>query len=32
MVPTNIHPPFDDTQISLGPLKLGATYLGITLV
>jgi len=32
MVPTHIHPLFDDTQISLGPLKLEATYLGIALV
>jgi hypothetical protein len=28
MVPTIIHPLFDGTQTSLGPLKLGATYLG----
>ena len=28
MVPTHIHPLFDGTQTSLGPLKLGATYLG----
>jgi hypothetical protein len=32
MVPTRIHPLFDGTQTSLGPLKLGATYLGIALV
>ena len=32
MVPTNNHPLFDGTQTSLGPLKLGATYLGIALV
>ena len=32
MVPTHIHPLFDGTQTSLGPLKLGATYLGKTLV
>ena len=32
MVPTNNHPLFDGTQTSLGPLKLGATYLGVTLV
>jgi hypothetical protein len=32
MVPTNNHPLFDGTQTSLGPLKLGATYLGKALV
>ena len=32
MVPTNNHPLFDGTQTSLGPLKLGTTYLGIALV
>jgi hypothetical protein len=32
MVPTNNHPLFDGTQISLGPLKLGSTYLGKALV
>ena len=32
MIPTNIHPLFDGTKTSLGPLKLGATYLGIALV
>ena len=32
MVPTNNHPLFDGTQTILGPLKLGATYLGIALV
>jgi hypothetical protein len=32
MVPTHIHPLFYVTQTSLGPLKLGATYLGIDLV
>ena len=32
MVPTINHPSFDGTQTSLGPLKLGATYLGIALV
>ena len=32
MVPTNIHPLFYGTQTSLGPLKLGATYLGKDLV
>ena len=31
-VPTNNHILFDDTQIILGPLKLGATYLDIVLV
>ena len=29
MVPRIIYPLFDGTQTSLGPLKLGATYLGI---
>jgi hypothetical protein len=32
MVPTINHPLFDGTQTSLGPLKLGVTYLGIALV
>ena len=32
MVPTHIHPHFDGTQTRLGPLKLGATYLGNALV
>ena len=32
MVPTNNHPLFDGTQTILGPLKLGATYLGNALV
>jgi len=32
MVPTINHPLFNGTQTSLGLLKLGATYLGITLV
>jgi hypothetical protein len=32
MVSTNNHPLFYGTQIYLGPLKLGATYLGIALV
>jgi hypothetical protein len=32
MVPTIIHPLFDGTQTSLGPLKLGAIHLGIALV
>ena len=32
MVPTHIHSLFDGTQTSLGPLKLGATYLGKDLV
>ena len=32
MVPTINHSLFDGTQIILGPLKLGATYLGIALV
>jgi hypothetical protein len=32
MVSTNNHQLFDGTQTSLGPLKLGATYLGIALV
>jgi hypothetical protein len=31
MVP-HFHPLFDGIQTSLGPLKLGATYLGIALV
>ena len=29
MIPTINHPLFDGTQTSLGPLKLGATYLGV---
>ena len=32
IVPTHNHPLFDGTQTSLGPLKLGATYLGVALV
>ena len=28
LVPTHIYPRFDGTQTRLGPLKLGATYLG----
>ena len=32
MVSTHTHPLFDGTQTSLGPLKLGATYLGVALV
>ena len=32
LVPTYIHPRFDGTQTRLGPLKLGATYLGNALV
>ena len=32
LVPTHIQPFFDGTQTSLGPLKLGTTYLGIALV
>ena len=32
MAPTVNHPLFDGTQIILGPLKLGATYLGNALV
>jgi hypothetical protein len=32
MIPTYIHRLFDGTKTSLGPLKLGATYLGIALV
>ena len=32
MVPTINHPLFDGTQTSLGPLKLGATYLDKALV
>jgi hypothetical protein len=32
MVPTINHPLFDGTQTKLGPLKLGATYLGNALV
>jgi hypothetical protein len=32
MVPTHNYSLFDGTQTSLGPLKLGATYLSIALV
>ena len=32
LVPTYIHPRFESTQTRLGPLKLGATYLGNALV